>query len=135
MSLTGIGLDSSCSGGSFLGKKNSSSCRERDFQSGSSKLSWANSKCSSGSVPGLGFISGASILFDIVRFARRRYGKGLSPSSTPSTQMSTSPAKLLHFTGRTSNGVAPHPPPPLVTPNAPLLKIVPLFSHIPVVHF
>src|ERR1700694_1143402 len=91
MSLTGIGLDSSCSGGSFLGKKNSSSCRERDFQSGSSKLSWAKRKCSSGSVPGRGLVSGAAI---IVRFALRRYGKGLSPSIT---QMSTSPAKLLHY--------------------------------------
>src|SRR5437588_7780874 len=65
MSFTGMGLDSSCSGGSFLGKKNSSSWRERDFQSGSSKLSRAKSKCSSGSVPGLGLISGSAILFDL----------------------------------------------------------------------
>src|ERR1700680_3858180 len=72
MSLTGIGLDSSCSGGSFLGKKNSSSWRESGFQSGSSKLSWAKSKCSSGSVPGLGLISGASILFDLPTPVRER---------------------------------------------------------------
>jgi len=39
-------------GGSFLGKKNSSKFRKSDFQRGSSKISRARSRCSSGSLPG-----------------------------------------------------------------------------------
>src|ERR1700733_10984749 len=40
MSLTGIGFDSSTSGGSFFGKKKSSRLRYSDFQSDSSSEAW-----------------------------------------------------------------------------------------------
>src|SRR5450631_3394006 len=48
MSLTGIGFDSSTRGGSFLGKKNSSTFRNNDFQSDSSNVALGSNRFSSG---------------------------------------------------------------------------------------
>src|SRR5215475_6726012 len=57
MSFTGSGFDSSCSGGSFLGKKNSSSSRNSERYRGSSNCLSAINRRSSGSGPGgFGFI-------------------------------------------------------------------------------
>src|SRR5579863_436801 len=52
MSLTGSGFDSSLSGGSFFGKKNSSSSRKRDLYKGSSNCLSVMSRFSSGWLPG-----------------------------------------------------------------------------------
>ena len=49
--FTGSGFDSSTRGGSFLGKKNSSSSRKRDLYRGSSKCLSVISRFSSGSPP------------------------------------------------------------------------------------
>src|SRR5260370_41450956 len=44
--------------------------------------------------------------------------------------MITSPAKLLHFTGRTCKGVAPHPPPLLINAKRfPSKNCTSIFSH------
>src|SRR5215471_2486115 len=54
MSLTGSGFDSSFSGGSFLGKKKSSSWRKSDRYRGSSNCLSEMSRFNSGSGPGGG---------------------------------------------------------------------------------
>src|SRR5215469_7083345 len=57
MPFTGSGFESSLSGGSFLGKKNSSSSRNSERYRGSSNCLSVISSCSSGSGPGgFGFI-------------------------------------------------------------------------------
>ena len=49
MSRTGTGFEVSTSGGSFFGKKNSSRLRNRDFQTGSSRVWLKSRRCNSGS--------------------------------------------------------------------------------------
>src|SRR5208282_1601004 len=98
MSLTGSGFDSSLRGGSFLGKKNSSSWRESDLHRGSSNISWATSRCSSGSFGGaLGLISTDPMIPERLTFASLLNGPELPATLT---QMSSSGGKLHALGGR-----------------------------------
>src|SRR5579863_787739 len=111
MSLTGSGFDSSLSGGSFLGKKNSSNWRKSDFHSGSSNNSCARSRCNCGSFgEAFGFISTDPMMADGLKF-RPRGTTGPKLLRPLLTQMSGARAKLLGFGPRFHENHSFSPPP------------------------